>query len=156
MHFSREPQHHVGRRKWKGSVSECFGWPASGQMQAEELPVLGHRPPLVCEAAEMLPTAVHPSLHSWPSPGTGKSSALAILHLVELTSTLHPGHLLSLLKQEGSWAKITCKTRFSPEVPTRCHLLKTPKCKATKWCSVSLGPSCATLGPEELRSHLLS
>lgn len=91
-----------------------------------------------------------------PGPRAGKSLGLAVLPGRGNQHPPPPGHLLSLLSTKESGQKPFSSQIFHLRCQPDVTSAENSKCKATKWHSVSSDPSCATLGPEGLRSHLLS
>lgn len=118
-----------GRGSGKGSVSECFrltrGWPN----WAEGLPLLGPRLPSVSERGQQ---GCSPQQSCLPRPALrqGRAWDWPPSAWLREPAPLTLGYLLSILSRKESWQKLHFKTRFSPEVSTRCHLcLKLPSAR---------------------------
>lgn len=132
------------------SAAECFPLARGRPNRRGGPPCWGAaHPRSVRGTAGVLPTAVLPRPPSWPGPGSGKGLGLAILLpssvWLRLPAPPPPGYCLSSLsRKEPGWKFPFSNPIFTRGVNQMSPLLKTPKCKATKWYSKFR--SRATLG----------
>lgn len=136
------------------SAAECFPL-ARGRPNRRGAPLLGRCPPQVSEGGRQgcSPQQSCRGLPAGLALGQERDWDWPSSAWLRLPAPPPPGHYLSPLSRKEPGRKFPFSNPiFTRGVDQMSPLPKTPKCKATKWYSKFR--SCATLGPEELRSYL--